>query len=94
MTDSEFEKISPGIVRSKNGFTVTTMAYGGVTYDDGAQSCLVDSEWMGTENGIILYLTSSSNRGFADLKSEQVARILSNITRALEYQGYTVETLD
>ena len=91
MSDSEFERVSSGIVRSRNGFTVTTRLQGGVIYEDGAQNCFVDSEWMGKENGIILYLTSPSNEGLTGLNAEQAARVISNISRALEYQTYAVE---
>lgn len=86
---SEFTNVSSGVVRSAKGFVVRTRFGGGVVYEDAVGgSYFIDSEWMGKEKGITLYKVSPSNKGNSRVNIDQ---IFDDVTRALEWQGYTVE---
>jgi len=85
MSTSEFT-FSQGVVTSVNGFTIRRDIGGRVIYRDGGQEIRINSEFLASPHGIILY--GKKSQRLSDL---QQRGILSNVVRALEYMGYPVE---
>ena len=88
----EFQKTGPNTVASIQGFTVEVKFAGGVLYRHNDTEVIIDSEWLANPPGIILYERSPGNKGMDNMDQAQVARIFSNVARALKYLGHRVET--
>jgi hypothetical protein len=84
---SEFQTVKPGTVRSTRGFTVGGI-YGALVYEDPSGRLRIGTELYVKPNRLVVY------RDGPDLKNATRARqdeVLSNVKRALEYMGHTVE---
>ncbi|HEY8947662.1 MAG TPA: hypothetical protein VIM56_02135 [Rhizomicrobium sp.] len=92
-SDDEFTEISSSEVKSNKGFRVIA-GHGSTRYYEGLKKVEVNSEYMGTKDGIYIYKTSPSNKGLSRLSSERIAEIFENIERGLNFLGLEVVFVD
>jgi hypothetical protein len=85
-------------ISSDEGFTVKILGgRGGVRYTEGDQSVEINSEFSGGTRCVILYRNSivawASPVGQVAVSEEERSRILRNVRRAFESDGYSSEVL-
>ncbi len=84
---SEFLTVKPGTVRSAKGFTVGG-TYGALLYEDPSGELRISTELLVKPYRLLVYRNSPGLRDATRVRQDEV---LSNVKRALEYMGHTVE---
>lgn len=85
-------------ISSDEGFTVKVLGgRGGVRYTEGDRSLEINSEFSGGIRGVILYKNSivawESPIGRTAVSDDERDRIVKNVCRAFEFDGYASEVL-
>jgi hypothetical protein len=85
-------------ISSDEGFTVKVLGgRGGVRYTEGDRSVEINSEFSGGVRGVILYKSSivawEGPVGTVAVGEEDRDRIIKNVCRAFEFDGYASEVL-
>lgn len=86
MTD-EFQTVKPGTVTSTKGFTVGG-TYGALIYEDASGRMRIGTELLVNPYRLLVYRDSP---GLRDATRARQDEVLSNMKRALEYMGHSVE---
>jgi hypothetical protein len=86
--NEEFRNTAPNTVESKCGFTVQWIPVGGILYRDSRGEWRIDSEILVKPPRILVY---EQSRGLQSLDSNRRDELLSNVRRALEHMGHSVE---
>jgi hypothetical protein len=90
---NEFTKSGPNTAASSEGFSVTAITSGGISYQDANGRVSIDSEWfLEPTFYIAVYRNSPDNAGLAGKTPAQVAEIFERVFRALRFLGHQAES--
>ena len=91
MKASMFERISPGMIESDEGFTVMFNGRSYIAYQEGTRTANIEYELLSRPLGAMLY-PASLRRWQPDgqeILDDERRTILQNVKRALEFASYS-----
>jgi hypothetical protein len=86
-----FRKDGTNRVVSSQGFWVRIEPRFGVSYSDEEGLVFFDSGLITDPIGLVLYLSSTSNRGLETANRDRAYRVLKNVANGLKFLGYRVD---